>query len=248
MFSAPFPGIATRWKGDPSLAGLKTPETKHTGDTVPVSPGDARPRSRLTAAGGGAGQGRARIAQSASAPPLPKLSPSRLLPSLRPPRAAPANRRLRSGRRHWLRRKGSPPLAAPEGRPGFGRRARGAGRSRGRFRRAVARGASGARPAAGGRCGGGRIPSFGGRSVCLSAGAPAAPGTLGKSRARLLLLLSGQKGGVAGSQPLPRGRSARRSAAGEQSRGHRAGPPQGIPEGPRREEGRQAPTASARRL
>lgn len=146
------------------------PETKHTDGTTPFPfPMETpAPRSRLTAAGGGAGRCHARIAQSASPPPRPKPSPF-------PPSAAGRARQSPAPL-------GALPLAAREGAPKFGWCARchcarvpghAGGGSVARPFPLRASGASGARPAAGGRCGGGgggggRAPSFGfgGRSVC----------------------------------------------------------------------------------
>lgn len=61
------------------------------------------------------------------------------------------------------------------------------------------------------------------RSVRLSAGAPAAPGTLGKGTAHLILLFW-QKGGRARWSFWQKGRTARRSVAGEQPERSRLGP------------------------
>lgn len=89
------------------------------------------------------------------------------------------------------------------------------------------------------------------RSIRLSAGAPAAPGTLGKDRAHLPPSCLDKKA-LTGFQPLPRRRAARRNVAGEQREPSRRGPRShrvGVASGaPRRgaEGGRQAGTASAR--
>ncbi|XP_039944411.1 centrosomal protein of 192 kDa [Hirundo rustica] len=100
--------------------------------------------------------------------PLNLLPENEGLPSSSPPASGRA--------RHSPSPLGALPLAAREGSPKFWRRARGGcarapgragGGSLARPFPLRARGASGARPAAGGRCGGGagRGPSFGGRSV-----------------------------------------------------------------------------------